>query len=361
MDTLTHALSGALAARLCVRPPDPQHPNRPAVWQAVTVGTVAALFPDGDFVLAFISEMTYLRGHRGMTHSLLLLPLWGLLIAWAMAALFRVTHRPGQPRPDWKNLYFLACLALLLHILGDLITQFGTMLLSPLSDRRFSLSTTFIIDLGISGILLAGLIASAAWRRSRLPAALATLALLGWIGHSAMARSDALEAARQYAEQQGIPIVALDAAPRPVSPHNWTAIVFDGQNYHYANLNTRRSTALIATPDDPFLRRLSAPYPPIPEALWQVAPRFGEDDAYELARRVWKAEEFAFFRWFAMFPVLDHVTAEDSPDGLCAGFRDLRFETPGLERTPFRYGLCQREGRWWMFELTPQGRRPLAG
>lgn len=361
MDTLTHALSGALAGRLRARQPDPQHPDRPAVWQAVTVGTVAAIFPDGDFVLGFISEMTYLTGHRGVTHSLLLLPLWGLLIAWAVAGVFRLMHRPGQPRPGWKDLYSFACISLLLHILGDLITQFGTMLLSPLSDRRFEFGTTFIIDLGVSGILLAGLIASVVWRKSRVPAALATVALLGWIGTSALARSDAIDAARDYAQREGIPAVSVAASPRPASPFNWTAIIFDGQNYHYAHLNTRRSQPLTATPEDHFLRRLSAPYLPIAQAEWKTVPRFGDLSAEELAERIWNAEEFAFFRWFAMFPVLDHTTTADDPDGLCVGFRDLRFETPGLERMPFRYGLCDQDDRLWLFELTPEGRRAVEG
>ncbi|PKO55674.1 MAG: hydrolase, partial [Betaproteobacteria bacterium HGW-Betaproteobacteria-21] len=89
MDTLTHALSGALAGRLlaprasgtAVRPVLP-------VWQAVVAGAAAAAFPDLDFVLGYVSELTYLRGHRGVTHSLLLLPLWALLVSLLMAGVF---------------------------------------------------------------------------------------------------------------------------------------------------------------------------------------------------------------------------------------------------------------------------------
>lgn len=76
MDTLTHALSGALLGRLIARPPDPARPA-PKPWQMVVAGAAAATFPDLDFVLGYVSELTYLRGHRGVTHSVLLLPLWG--------------------------------------------------------------------------------------------------------------------------------------------------------------------------------------------------------------------------------------------------------------------------------------------
>lgn len=361
MDTLTHALSGALAGRLLARRPAADRVTAtPPVWQMVTVGTVAATFPDLDFLLGFISELAYLRGHRGVTHSLVMLPLWALLVAWAMASLFSAFGRVrGTPRFSWQSYYLVACVAIFVHIVGDLITQFGTMILAPLSDRRFGLGTTFIIDLGVSGIIVAGLIASAIWRRSRLPAALASVALLGWIGNSALARSDAIDAARAWAEREGVPVVAVDAAPRPASPFNWTAIVFDGESYHYAHLNTRRSEPLVATGRDHFIRRFSAPYLPVHMAPWTTVSRFGDGGPGEVARTAWDAPEFAFFRWFAMFPVLDRVEIANDGNGTCATFRDLRFETPGRGHMPFRYGLCNGSGAWRLFEQTRDGLRWL--
>ena len=363
MDTLTHALSGALAGRLLARSPGAGCvPNSPPVWQMVTVGTVAATFPDLDFVLGYVSELAYLRGHRGVTHSLILMPLWGLLIAWAMAGLFRAfAQRSGGRVFDWRHYYLVACVAIVVHIVGDLITQFGTMILAPFSDRRFGFGTTFIIDLGVSGIILAGLIASAIWRTSRTPAALASIALVAWISNSAIARSDAIDSARAWAEREGVPVVSVDAAPRPASPYNWTAIVFDGEHYHYAHLNTRRSEPLTATESDHLIRRFSAPYQPIQLAQWQSAARFGNGSTASLAREVWHAEAFEFFRWFAMFPVVDKVEPGNGADGDCASFRDLRFETPGRGHMPFRYGLCNGDGRWRLFEQTRDGIRWLTG
>lgn len=94
------------------------------------------------------------------------------------------------------------------------------MLLAPFSDRRFALGTTFIIDLVFSGILPGGLLASAIWRRSRVPAALARVAVAGWVGVGWLGRSEALAAGRAYAQAQGLAMVTLDAAPRPASPFN---------------------------------------------------------------------------------------------------------------------------------------------
>jgi len=362
VDTLTHALSGALVGRLLAPSVTLPAPGRPQVrtWQMVTAGFLAAAFPDMDFVLGYISELTYLRGHRGLTHSILLLPLWGLLLAWLFSRLLRLPRSSGPARPDWKAFYAVSCTALAIHIAGDLITQFGTMILAPLSDRRFGIGTTFIIDLVFTGLLLAGLVASACWRRSKLPAALSLVLLAGWVGVGWMGRGEAVDAARAYAARQGIAVVAVDAAPRPASPFNWTAIVFDGERYHYAHINSRRSEPLQLTGDDNFIRRFSAPYQPVALAQWESAPMFGNDPAASaVARSVWNSPQFAFYRWFAMFPVLDQASAGSQPGSGCAGFRDLRFDTPGRASFGFRYGLCREaaDAPWRLYAEAENGRR----
>ncbi|THF64620.1 metal-dependent hydrolase [Pseudothauera nasutitermitis] len=358
MDTLTHALSGALLGRVMARPAGaPADDRRPAALAAVLAGAAAGAFPDIDFVLGYISEITYLRGHRGVTHSLLLAPLWALPLAWLMA---RLAAWSTAGRPSWRGFYPVALGGVLIHIAGDFITQFGTMMLAPFSDWRFGLGTTFIIDLVFTGILIAGLLASAVWRRSRLPAVLAFAALAGWVGLSWQGRSEAIDAGRAYAAAHGIAIEHIDAAPRPASPFNWTVVLFDGSAYHLTHLNTRRTEALTVTPDASFIRRFSAPYLPVAQAGWIRLPMFGGAGDKAFARAVWQADEFAFFRWFSMFPVLDQVA--DGPQGQrCAAFRDLRFDIPQRDHRPFRYGLCapSADGPWRLYALSGDGARWL--
>ena len=124
----------------------------------MVAGAIAAAFPDGDFVMSLGSSIGYLLHHRGITHSVLMLPLWAVLLGWLMAF---ATKKPSA----WRYYTLICGLGVGIHILGDVITSFGTMLLAPLSDARFELGTTFIIDLLLSGILLAGLGVSAVWRR----------------------------------------------------------------------------------------------------------------------------------------------------------------------------------------------------
>jgi inner membrane protein len=360
MDTLTHALSGALLARALTpgarrpwmpRPGDRWFGPPVTVTQAMVVGTAAAVFPDLDFMLGWISDLAYLRGHRGVTHSLLMLPLWALLLGALFSRLFR--------RPDaWKRLSWLVAGGLGIHILGDWITQFGTMLLAPFSDARFGLGSTFIIDLVVTGILVTGLLGSLALRSSRAPAVLALALLPVWIGVSLVGRAEALAFARAHAERLGLAPDAVAAAPRPASPFNWTVVVFDGAAYHYAHVNTRRTEPLTAGPDANFVRRFSAPYQPLHQAQWQVARKFGAPADAALVRDAWDAPQFAFYRWFAQFPVLERVERDGAQE--CVFYRDLRFSTPNRGEIPFRYGLCRAPGgEWQVFRLDGDARVPV--
>src|SRR5690348_2055803 len=148
MDTLTHALSGALLARASA----PKAAPRGALARRVATGFFACAAPDLDFVVGlFFGPVEYLLYHRGPTHSLILLPLWALLYSWILAKLLR---EPG----GWRALYGVTALGLFFHIAGDVITSFGTIVFAPFWDWRAALGTTFIIDLWFSGIIVAGLL-----------------------------------------------------------------------------------------------------------------------------------------------------------------------------------------------------------
>jgi inner membrane protein len=357
MDTLTHALSGAVIARLIAARQPAMAPGTaptagtfsapwsngagaPRTWQYVMVGMLAGAFPDIDFVARYVSDLAYLRHHRGITHSLLMWPLWSLLLAWLLSFAFAATR---GVQGGWKSLYVVVAAAIAIHIAGDWITQFGTMLLEPLSDARFGLGATFIIDLTLSGLLLAGLVLAALFPRRRWPSAAALAAVVAWVGVSWIGKQEAITAGEAYARAQGFPGAEVDAIPRPASPFNWTVTVREGDRFHVAHLNTRRVEPLLVTPEDHFIRRLSAPYQPVGTVAWSALPKFGTGEDEAVARAVWQRPEFGFFRWFAQVPVLDRVerrTLATGGDQQCAWFRDLRFGFPGRTSAPFRYGLC---------------------
>ena len=281
MDTLTHALSGALLARATA----PQDAPPRSIPRRVAAGFFAAAAPDLDFILALVSPVLYLEQHRGPTHSFVLLPFWALVLSWALAKILR---EPDGKTAGWRALYGVPALGLAAHILGDLITSFGTIVFAPFSDARYAWGTTFIIDLWFSGIILAGLAASIAWRRSRAPAIAATAVLIAYVGFQALLKEQALEYARAYAARHALAQAETTAYPRAVSPFNWTVYVSDELSHRYAHVNLVRREPL--PPAHDFVGRMDAAFQPLALAQWETRPRYGASAAEQsLARSAWES------------------------------------------------------------------------
>jgi inner membrane protein len=311
-----------------------------AIPRRIAAGFFACAAPDLDFVAGFGGPVEYILHHRGVTHSLVLAPLWAIGVAWLLAKLVR---EPG----GWPALYGVSAAAIVLHIVCDVITNFGTMVLAPFSDWRAALGTTFIIDLWFTGTIVAGLVASAIAWRSRLPAIAALAVLVGYVGFQFVQRQHALEYARAYADAHGLTSAVVDAQPRPVSPFNWTVFVSDEERHRFAHINLVRREPRRYEPGEGFIARIDAPYLPLDQAIWVERSRYGETDQAR-GRDAWSSDALGFFRWFAAEPAFDGTTE----GGKCVWFVDLRFVTPGRDVTPFQFGACRDSPlvRWRAYE-----------
>lgn len=331
MDTLTHAISGALLAAATA--PARRRPGEPGLRTRTAAGFLAAAFPDADFALRFIDTLTYLNWHQGVTHSIVLLPLWALGLAWLLA---RVTRQPS-----WPAFIAPVALGIAVHIGGDVLTAYGTALFAPLSWQRFSLPLVFVIDPYLTLLLLAGLAAVLLRPARRAPAVITLLVLAGYLGLLAWLQQQALAAGHDYARAAQLPAATVHALPQPLSPFNWKIIVShdDERDEAFVNLWRRHAPAPAAA-DGGLWRRLAAGYRPVATVRWQRHSRFGTEQP-ALAREAWQHEGFATFRRFARWPVFEEI--ESVPGAVCAWFYDLRFSLPGLEPS-FRYGMCRSEG-----------------
>jgi inner membrane protein len=340
---LTHALSGALLARATA----PKDLPARSIPRRVAAGFFACAAPDLDFVVSYFGPVAYLELHRGPTHSLLLLPFWAFIFSWVLAKILR---EPEGKTAGWRALYGVTAMGLALHIAGDLITSYGTIIFWPLSDMRPGLGTTFIIDLWFSGIILLGLVASAFFYRSRIPAVAASIALCAYVGFQYLQKEKAIEFGRDYARSRGLQDADVRAHPRPVSPFNWTVFVSDPRQHHFAHVNLVRDTPRRFQPGDGFVAKLDAPYQPLAQARWETRSRYGEN---EVGKEAWQAPSLAFFRWFAERPAFDGSTR--SPD--CFWFADLRFLNPGRDGMPFRFGACREKpgSPWRAYERLDEG------
>ena len=338
MDTLTHALSGALLARAteprATRPG--QLPGATRMW----VGFWAAAFPDGDFVLRLIDPLLYLTTHRGITHSVVLLPLWALGLG---AAFYYLTRR----RYSWRALVGVCAMAIGAHIVGDVITAFGTMLYAPLSAMRVAWPTTFIIDPYFTAIIIGGLIASWLWRATRAPAVLGLALLAGYVGFQGVLHERALDVGRQYAARATLS-GRVHALPQPFTPFHWLVVIEEPARYHMAYISLwRRERAPAPATDTNWLNRHLAAYDPAHQARWTQVARYGDAPRYaSLARELWESDVLTAYRHFAMLPALYKTETNDRR--LCLWFEDLRFTLVGREM-PFRYGACHDGANWHVY------------
>ena len=275
---------------------------------------------------------------------MLLLPAWALLYSWLLGKVLREPDREGKA--GWRALYGITALALGAHILGDLITSFGTMILAPFSDWRAGIGTTFIIDLWFSGIIVAGLLLCLIFRKTRWPAVAASVVLVGYVGFQYLQKQRAMEFGSEYAKTMTLRNALVTVHPRPVSPFNWTVFVSDDEAHRFAHVNLVRKEPRHYAPGDGFIARVDSPYLPLDQAVWVTRRRYGETES-DTIREAWNAESLAFFRWFAALPVFDGKTQD------CVWFTDLRFLMPGREGMPFRYRVCrERPGSPWRLVIS---------
>jgi len=143
-------------------------------------GTTAALLlasnaPDVEIIAAAAGAAKYLSWHRGMTHGPIGVVGLGVSVAGLVWAGRRIYDRrrprarapvAADPDASFAMLAAVAMIGVLLHILVDFPTTYGTRLLSPFTWRWFGLDWMPIVDIYLIVILAAG-----RWFGRRSPAA----------------------------------------------------------------------------------------------------------------------------------------------------------------------------------------------
>ncbi|MDQ6982481.1 MAG: metal-dependent hydrolase [Mariprofundus sp.] len=279
MDPITHAISGAALARAF-----PKNHIQP---KHLFFLVLLAMAPDSDILLRLFSDTVYLQHHRGLTHSLLMLPLW----AWLVYSLASRSIRQNPVMPK------LIILALLLHICLDLITTFGTMIFAPFSDRRFSFDLLFLIDPLFSACLLIPLLAGLIWKQQSRK-----LSILGF------ALAFTYLALAYHNQQQGMALarkahpdaISYHALPMAFSPFNWQLIAKYPDDYDRAAVKLKPEfPGLSPLFNDAFVTSLLSTKISAPNhIIWQTLP------AMHTLKGTTQLPGTAFYAWFARFPVL---------------------------------------------------------
>jgi inner membrane protein len=100
---------------------------------------IGSQIPDIDVVVKFteIGQVMEQMWHRGLTHSVFLVPFWALLIFGLVVWLFKVKDR---------RIFYTALTAVFVHDTIDLFNAWGTGYLEPFSSTRITIGSIPIVD-----------------------------------------------------------------------------------------------------------------------------------------------------------------------------------------------------------------------
>lgn len=137
MDTFSHIIIGLGLGALAQI--DPAVSENSPLTQAVILGTViGSNAPDLDIIFRLKGKGSYFRNHRGMSHSLPALPLWGFIITSLTYPFFQGS--------SFIHLFLWTFLAVMGHVFFDLFNVHGTQILLPFSRKWITFDSIPLMD-----------------------------------------------------------------------------------------------------------------------------------------------------------------------------------------------------------------------
>ena len=137
MDTGTHLVMGVTLGGLAsIDPIVAANPelSETVFWTCV----IASQIPDIDTLLKSRGNATYIRNHRGYTHSVYAQVLWPTVIT-ALAVLLVGSMY-------WFHIWLWAFIAIMIHVITDSFNGYGTQILRPFSKKWVAIGAVHTFD-----------------------------------------------------------------------------------------------------------------------------------------------------------------------------------------------------------------------
>ncbi len=211
MDPLTQATIGAVLPQSIARKSN-------AVIAGI-FGFLSGMAPDLDVLIRSTKDpLLFLEYHRQFTHSLIFIPIGGL-----MCAIFLHWLIGKRRHLSFKESVLFCTLGYATHGVLDACTSYGTMLFWPFSDERVSWNTISIIDPFFTLPILSLLILAGVKKKSYYSQiALVWAFVYMYLGMTQ--RDTAVEMAKDIAQKRGHEIVGIEAKPSFANILVWKTI-----------------------------------------------------------------------------------------------------------------------------------------
>ncbi len=192
--------------------------NRQKIRSATAVGFFSGMLADLDvFISSSEDPLLNLEYHRQFTHSLLFIPVGGLVGALLFFLLFRLFRRLFNrtfniQNLSFRTLYVFSTLGYATHGLLDACTTYGTQLLWPFSNHRVAWNYISIVD-PLFTLPILFLVGTALKKRSPRFGQAALLWSLMYLSLGYIQRERALDVAKETALARGHSPTRIDAKP----------------------------------------------------------------------------------------------------------------------------------------------------
>lgn len=221
MDPLSHAIVGGTAAALICRSPH-------LLASAIVCGMLAGMSPDLDVLLRSENNPMFgLKYHRFFTHSIIFIPLGAILVS---AFLW-----PWLCKKLSFQRILLFCLAGIgMHGVLDAMTNYGTHLFWPFTNRRESWSIISIVD-PVFTITLLGLLICTLRSKLRKYALFGALFAMSYWSFGFYQREQATEAMYELTKTRGHRVERFEVKPSIGNILVWRAqYMHEGHIYYDA-------------------------------------------------------------------------------------------------------------------------------
>jgi inner membrane protein len=220
MDPISQAVLGSAAA---------QSISKKHIVSAGILGCLGGMAPDLDVLIRSSTDpLLFLQYHRHFTHSLLFIPIGGLICTLVLHQL--IGKRQGL---SFKQSYVYCTLGYSTHAVLDACTTYGTMLFWPFSDIRIAWNTISVVDPLFTVPILLFVILSAA-KKSPLFARIALLWALLYPCLGLLQHERAIVAGHQLAKERGHNPSRLEAKPSFANILVWK-VVYEHDNHFYVD------------------------------------------------------------------------------------------------------------------------------
>jgi inner membrane protein len=198
------------------------------------LGFLAGMAADLDVLIRSSTDpLLFLEYHRQFTHSLVFIPVGGLLCALILHRLF--ARRRGL---GFRQTWLFCTLGYATHAVLDACTTYGTMLFWPFSDARIAWNTISIVDPLFTVPLLVAVVLAGKKRRP-LYARLGLLWACAYMAAGVWQRDEAVEMGYALAAQRGHEPLRLEAKPSIANILVWKIVYETGDRFYVDAVRAR--------------------------------------------------------------------------------------------------------------------------